>query len=160
MKQIAITKYPQMVYSPAYRYMPEAYAELFSNMEHSPGGMYLPTGSEDYVFVAHSVGQPESVYGFLACYDWRLSVITAMAYTRPDFRRRGIHSALFKTLKADAEERGMREISSSAFHSNTASLESQRKQGRTPSSSAFLTRLPSKAGTTVYAEVKDHVPWI
>lgn len=145
--EIEVSKYKQLLYSPAWRYIPEYYVELFSNLEHVEG-IYLPNGPEDYVFVAHISGSPREVMGFIVAYDWRLSVVTAAAYTLPVYRRQGIHTTLFKAMRADAIERGMSEITSNTHVWNEASKQSQLKQGRQLSGFSFVTALPTKPDST------------
>ncbi|QXV74137.1 GNAT family N-acetyltransferase protein [Rhizobium phage RHEph12] len=128
--KVAITKYANALFSPAWKHMPEAYVELFKNTDNHEGFRF-PQDDNEFCFVATRHNDLTKVLGFLVAYDWRsVNTYISVAYTLPEFRKLGIHTALFNALKDDCLKRNIHTIHSSVHANNVEAVAAMEKQGR------------------------------
>lgn len=71
------------------------------------------------------------VMGFLSFrpYEDQKEMWIIMAYVKPEYRRQGLHKAMFDRLVEYCTEKGFFAINSGAAWTNSASIESQKKRG-------------------------------
>jgi GNAT superfamily N-acetyltransferase len=89
----------------------------------------IKIGWDHKVIVAQNKG---TAVGVMTWYDEEhLSRLWInLAFVRPDFRRRGVHTIMFQELVEKAKELGRWRIGAGTFVGNTKSLAAMKKQGR------------------------------
>lgn len=109
----------------------EAFEEVYRNR--TPEECIGQSGITDFDQGILAIDQhTEELLGFISYYPWNndQAYYVTMAFVDTQFRRNGIHTALFNALVKQAEENGVTLIQSGANISNKASVESQTAQGR------------------------------
>jgi GNAT superfamily N-acetyltransferase len=82
------------------------------------GAEYVPT-SDNYLVVARKACE---VVAFAAWQEWKGDAFVGLAWTQPEFRRRGLYMALFSAIKAEAKKQGLASIVAGVDGANTVSL--------------------------------------
>lgn len=82
------------------------------------GAEYVPTSGNRLV-VARKGGE---VFAFAAWQEWHRDAFVGLAWTHPEFRRRGLYTALFTAIKDEAIKQGLAHIASGVDPANSVSM--------------------------------------
>ncbi len=131
---IRIDLYENIGTSPAWQYVPEATDALLRAGLSSPRFTMPPQDEACLVAcLPFKEGEPYTFLGFMAYRfipsesSWWIS----LTYVVPEYRRKGVHTALFKTLEARALKRGdILSLQSGTHPNNTAAQRAFARQGR------------------------------
>ena len=100
----------------------------------------LPYSYDDEVIICLVHGEPVGIITFWIT-EWNETVFIRIAYVKPAYRRRGIHTSMYRKLKEMARKKGAKRIYSGVSVNNSAMLALAKKQGRELVAHMFLDEL-------------------